>query len=148
MSYLGVYRVAVLQPGQGDGLTAVHTFNLTAAEVRARISPWGGTDMETAAGLAWELATADPELLPYPLKQIAYGYQVHAGRAFAKGDVMAVTNPEGVGVALRWSDTGWWEQLQSWPPTTAPACRESAVTVAPQTGPRAAVVAGLGPELW
>lgn len=148
MSYLGVYRVTVLQPGQGDELTAVHTFNLTAAEVRGRMGFYRGTDMETAAGQAWELATVDPELLPYPLKQIAHGYQVHAGRAFAKGDVMAVTNPEGVGVALRWSQTGWWEPLQSWPPTTGPTCGEPAAAAAPLKGPRAAVVAGVGPELW
>lgn len=125
MTYLGTYRVAILQPDSAGDLTAVHTFILPASRVRARMGP-DDRDLETAAAVAWELATTDPDDLPHPWAQLADGYQVHARRTFTYGDVMAVTGPEGTGVALRWAGNGW-QQLQNWPSSSLPGMSGSRV---------------------
>lgn len=125
------YVVAVLHAWTADAgpkaavrFKPVHLFTLPADTVQARQH---GNDLESAAGLAFELATADPAWLEAQWADLARGYRAAGTRTFHRGHAMVVLPPGGIPTVLRYAYHGW-EDLGSvataWSvaPGTRPGC--------------------------
>lgn len=108
MNTAASYIVAVLHlsPDPTGYPVPVHLFALPAAAVDARASAHTSA-VEAAAGLAFELATTDPDRLPPPWTELSRAYHASGLRRFQPGDVMVVLPPGSARTVLRYDPLGW-----------------------------------------